>query len=285
MIFRFLGGMMVLGREDRWTRDRGGDAGSIVSPHNRGFIVPPVGLRSQSAPRTWTTSLMAPPRFDVLLEDNHLLVISKPVGLPTMGVSDDRPTALNLAKEYIREQYNKPGNVYLGIVSRLDAPTSGALLIARTSKAAARLTEQFRRGSVTKQYWALVEGRPPAQETLLRDWVRKDERHRKMHLCNETAPGAQEARLTYRRTARVGDASLVEVELLTGRKHQIRVQLAGQGQPIVGDRKYGAKLPFAEGIALHARRLVFEHPVRREPVEVIAPLPRAWEKYGVSEAS
>lgn len=226
---------------------------------------------------------MGHPPLDILLEDNHLLVIAKPVALPTMGVADDRPTALTLAKEYIRKKYHKPGNVYLGIVSRLDAPTSGALLIARTSKAAKRLTEQFREGRVTKQYWALVEGDPPEKPTELTDWVRKDERHRRMHIANRSSPGAQQARLVYRRIAEVRDSSLVEVELLTGRKHQIRVQLSNQDYPILGDRKYGATEPFPSGIALHSRRLVFEHPVRREPVEVIAPLPASWRKFGVRE--
>lgn len=242
---------------------------------------------------------MRNPPLDVLLEDNHLLVINKPAGLPTMGVADDRDTALTLAKEYIRHKYNKPGNVYLGVVSRLDAPTTGALLIARTSKAAKRLSEQFREGRVTKQYWALVDGTTPAGPTELCDWMRKDERHRRMHVANETSPGAQEARLIYRRIDELKQASLVEVELLTGRKHQIRVQLANQDFPILGDRKYGSMRSFgggegkrggaakgvSAGIALHSRRIVFEHPVLREPVEVVAPLPATWRKFGVREPS
>jgi len=236
---------------------------------------------------------MRPP-FDILLEDNHVLVINKPVGLPTMGVADDRDTALTLAKEYIAKKYNKPGNVYLGIVSRLDAPTSGALLIARTSKAANRLTAQFRDGSVTKQYWALVEGETPVGPILLRDFMRKDERHRRMHIANASSPGAQEARLSYKRLAMVRNASLLEVELDTGRKHQIRVQLSSEDHPILGDRKYGATRAFPPrsaankrdrdvGIALHSRRLVFEHPVRREPVEIVAPLPATWLDFGVRD--
>ena len=258
---------------------------------------------------TLHTPVMSHPPLEILFEDNHLLVIAKPAGLPTMGVADDRATALTLAKDYIRKKYNKPGNVYLGIVSRLDAPTTGALLIARTSKAAKRLSEQFREGQVTKQYWALVEGTPPAGPTELQDWMRKDERHRRMHISNASSPGAQEARLVYRRLAEFEDASLVEVELLTGRKHQIRVQLANQDYPILGDRKYGSTVAFGKGssgdrigaadrggagnrrggkvsstgIALHSRRLVFEHPVRKEPIEVVAALPATWRKFGVRE--
>lgn len=240
---------------------------------------------------------MPQPPFEILFEDNHLLVINKPAGLPTMGVPDDRDTALTLSKEYIRQKYNKPGNVYLGVVSRLDAPTTGALLIARTSKAAKRLSEQFREGRVTKHYWAIVDGPAPIEPTELHDWMRKDERHRRMHVTTHTADGAQEARLIYRRIGLVGDASLVEVELLTGRKHQIRVQMANQDRAILGDWKYGSEISFgkggsrrgqksdpaSQGIALHSRRIVFEHPVRKEPIEVIAPLPATWRQLGVRE--
>jgi 23S rRNA pseudouridine1911/1915/1917 synthase len=222
---------------------------------------------------------------------------------------------LTEAKEYIRRKYAKPGEVYLGIVSRLDAPVTGVVIIARTSKAAARLTEMFKRRDVEKTYWALVEGRvDPASATLVH-YVRKDERHRKVLVVGSQSHGAQRAELAYHvlrpgmetgrhgdsETRRLGDLensgiafspclprslspcpvglNLLEVELLTGRKHQIRVQLADVGWPVVGDRKYGSRRAFPDGIALHSRRLVFEHPVKKSPIEIDAPLPAAWEVF------
>lgn len=212
----------------------------------------------------------------VLYEDNHLLVVNKPPGLPTMGVADDRASVLTVAKDYLRDKYNKPGNVYLGIVSRLDAPVTGVLVIARTSKAASRLTEQFRRREVTKSYLALVAGHPDQQSGRLEHYLRKDERHRKMHTTSASTPDAQHAALSFEVVQTLGESSLVRVELETGRKHQIRVQLAKWGHPIVGDRKYGSTLAFPQGIALHSHRLVMEHPVRKEPMEIIAPPPAWW---------
>jgi len=220
--------------------------------------------------------------FSVLYEDNHLLVVDKLAHLPTMGVPEGEASLLTEAKQYIKQKYNKPGNVYLGIVSRLDAPVTGAVVIARTSKAAARLTKQFRERSVKKLYWALVDKQPnPASETLV-DWLRKDERHRRMHVSAKSHPEAQEARLVYHTVRRVTGAVLVEIELLTGRKHQIRLQLSHHGVPILGDRKYDSTRKFPLGIALHARSITFEHPVLRTPVEIIAPLPDAWRPFGMT---
>src|SRR6476620_3730369 len=136
--------------------------------------------------------------LDVLYEDNHLLAVNKPAMLPTMGVADDRPSLLTQAKEYIRKKYQKPGNVYLGIVSRLDAPVTGVVLLARTSKAASRLSQQFRERDVEKVYWAIVEGQVEPGEGHLVDFLRKDERHRRMHVTGPNTPGAQRAELTYR---------------------------------------------------------------------------------------
>ena len=227
---------------------------------------------------------MARPPLDVLYEDNHLLVVNKRAGLPTMGVSPDRPSLLAVAKEYVREKYDKPGNVYLGVVSRLDAPVTGAMLIARTSKAARRLTEQFRSRAVEKIYWAVVEGAMEPEQGELIDWVRKDERHRRMHIATPEGPGAKEARLFYQVLRSVGGDTLLEVRLETGRKHQIRVQLGHRGRAVLGDRKYGSGRSFPSGIALHSRRLVFEHPVRHERIEVVAPLPKAWRGLGLADS-
>ncbi|HVT27957.1 MAG TPA: RluA family pseudouridine synthase [Lacipirellulaceae bacterium] len=244
--------------------------------------------------------------LSVLYEDNHLLAVNKPAMLPTMGVAADRPTLLSQAKEYIRRKYHKTGNVYLGIVSRLDAPVTGVVLLARTSKAAGRLSKQFRERDVEKLYWAIVEGQAEPTEGRLVDFLRKDERHRRMHVTGPGTVGAQRAELTYRvlnsdkETKRHGDRekiqtpdvespchpfslstglSLLEIQPLTGRKHQIRVQLAHAGFPIVGDRKYGGCRPFPAGIALHSRRLVVEHPVSKIQLEIEAPLPTAWQRF------
>lgn len=224
------------------------------------------------------------PAFEILYEDNHLLVVNKPALLPTMGVPDGTPSLLTLAKDYIGRKYNKPGNVYLGIVSRLDAPVTGVIVLARTSKAAARLTEQFREGDVDKSYWAVVHGRPHPASGELTDWLRKDERHRKMHVAAENAAGAKLARLSYRTLANLGGDTLVEVRLVTGRKHQIRLQFASRDHAIVGDRKYGSTAPFSRGIALHARQLALLHPVRKTPLHFEAPLPDSWARFGIDES-
>jgi 23S rRNA pseudouridine1911/1915/1917 synthase len=221
--------------------------------------------------------------FNVLFEDNHLLVINKPAGLPTMGTPDGVPTLLTVAKEYVKNRYQKPGNVYLGVVSRLDAPVTGVVLLARTSKAAARLTEQFRTHTVEKNYWAVVEGVLEPSEGSLVDWLGHDDRHRKMHIVGPTLQGAKEARLSYRRLGIIAKKdSWLEVELETGRKHQIRLQLSHHGYPIVGDRKYGSLQSFASGIALHARRLVIAHPITAERLVFEAPVPNTWRRFGIS---
>ncbi|HEX4414111.1 MAG TPA: RluA family pseudouridine synthase [Lacipirellulaceae bacterium] len=222
--------------------------------------------------------------LDVLYEDNHLLVVNKPALLPTMGVAEDRSSLLAVAKQYVRRKYNKPGNVYLGIVSRLDAPVTGVVLIARTSKAAGRLAEQFRDRQVEKTYWALVEGRAAVEDQKLVDYMRKDERHRRMHIAAKDAPGAQLAELSFRSlvTPRVSPksaVSLIEVTPLTGRKHQIRVQLSQAGLPIVGDRKYGGSVQFSPGIALHSRRLVVDHPVSKMQIVFETPPPHSWQRF------
>ena len=249
----------------------------------------------------------APNLLEVLYEDNHLLAVNKPAMLPTMGVADDRPSLLSEAKEYIRRKYNKPGNVYLGIISRLDAPVTGVVLLARTSKAAGRLAEQFRERNVDKVYWAVVDGKiePPAGRLV--DYLRKDERHRRMHIASPNATGAQCAELTYRiiganqtreeyeddaerpvrqslslsvsLSAGLDWASLLEIRPLTGRKHQIRLQLSHAGFPIMGDRKYGSQRPFSPGIALHSRRLAVVHPVSKMQIVIESPPPRAWQRF------
>jgi 23S rRNA pseudouridine1911/1915/1917 synthase len=220
------------------------------------------------------------PRLSILYEDNHLLAIDKPAGLPTMGAARGRPSAVDVAREYIKRKYSKPGNVYIGVVSRLDAPATGVLLLARTSKAAARLNEQFKRGTVEKSYWTLVAGIPETPTAELSDYLVKDERAERMRVVAAAQAGAKHAVLRYcLRAAAMEGASFLEIQLLTGRKHQIRVQLASRGFPILGDRKYGSADYFPRGIALHARRLVVEHPTKGTRVELTSPLPVHWRRW------
>jgi len=223
---------------------------------------------------------MPSPDLDILYEDNHLLVVNKPAGLPTQGVASDAESLVHLAKESLKQRYDKPGNVYLGVVSRLDAVVSGVVVLARTSKAAARLSEQFRGRSVEKTYWAVTAGVPGKAGELV-DWVAKDESQQRMAVVARSVAGAQEAVLHYRLLRPVERGMLVEVRLITGRKHQIRLQLSNAGHPVLGDKKYGSALRFSPGIALHARRLVIDHPTRHEPIEIIAPLPASWQRWGL----
>lgn len=223
------------------------------------------------------------PPLNVLYEDNHLLVVDKPPGIATQGASGQTDSLLVRARHYLKQKYRKPGNVYLGVVSRLDAPVSGVVVLARTSKAARRLNEQFRSRVVSKRYWALVEGEPLPATGECVDWLWHDEHRRRMAIVGRDTPSAQEARLAYRRLRTFSGISLIEVELHTGRKHQIRVQLSHRGWPIVGDRRYGSRRVFSAGIALHARNLALIHPTRGESMEFVAPVPAFWKAFGVVE--
>lgn len=215
--------------------------------------------------------------MQVLYEDNHLLVVVKPAGLPTMGVGKGEKSLLTLAKDYIAEKYQKPGNVYLGVVSRLDTPTTGVVVIARTSKAASRIVEQFRQHTVTKTYVAVVDGIVPEDSGTLRDLMAEEKRHRKMFITQD--PGGIEAVLHYRVVRRFKDRTMLEIHLETGRKHQIRVQLSHHGFPIVGDYKYRSRTKFPVGIALHARQVTLHHPTIEEEMTFTAPFPAAWKVF------
>jgi 23S rRNA pseudouridine1911/1915/1917 synthase len=218
---------------------------------------------------------MARATLDVLYEDNHLLAVNKPAGIPTQGAEATRTSLLSLAKAYVKQKYHKPGNVYLGTVSRLDTVVSGVVVFARTSKAAARLAEQFRNRTVRKVYWAIVGGHPAASAAC-DDWLTKDEARHCMRVLDSPAAGAAAARLAYRRLKRVSRGWLLEVTLETGRKHQIRAQLAARGLPILGDQKYGSREPFPGGIALHSRLLELVHPTRGESITLLAEPPASW---------
>lgn len=214
--------------------------------------------------------------LEILYEDNHCLAILKPAGAVSAHFQGDEETLDRAVKAYLKAKYQKPGNVFLGVVHRLDRPVSGVLLFARTSKAAARLSEQFRTGSVEKVYWAVVEGAVEPAAGSLEDWLRKDERAGRVEVVEPHADGAKQALLHYTVRGTHHGLTLVELRPQTGRTHQLRVQLAHHGHPIHGDAKYGAVHTFASGIALHARSLTFLHPVRYEPITLVADVPRAW---------
>ena len=214
--------------------------------------------------------------LDVLYEDNHLFAVAKPPGLAVQGARPGEASLWSVACAEIKERYNKPGNVFLGVVSRLDKPTSGAVVFARTSKAAARLAEQFRDRDVDKTYWAWVAGRIHRDEGEWLDYLAPDPHAPKQRVVGKAHVDAKDARLAYRVLERTEAATLVEVQLLTGRKHQIRVQFASRGHAIWGDAKYGSQIKLGAAIALHARRLVVAHPTLKTPVELIAPPPKIW---------
>lgn len=215
----------------------------------------------------------------ILFEDNHLLVVAKPHGLATQGALPGRDSLVAWAKDYLKRKYDKPGAVYLGVVSRLDAATAGVVVLARTSKAAARLSEAFRRRSVQKTYWAFLEGEPSPSSGELRHWLAYDDAARRNRAVGADAPGAQEAVLRYRLLATTDAGAAVEIELLTGRKHQIRAQFAAIGRRVWGDARYGAARQGGDGIALLSRRLQLEHPVRRTPLDFVAAPPASWRRF------
>ena len=217
----------------------------------------------------------------ILYEDNHCLAVDKPAGRLVQADATGDATLLDDAKSYIQEKYGKPGNVYLASLHRLDRPVSGAVLFARTSKAAKRLADAFRRGAVEKLYLALVAGVPVSRSEECVDWLRKDEAANRVHITEPGAPGAKEARLRYKVLGDAADGrAWLAVWLQTGRTHQIRVQLAQLGCPVVGDLRYGHGPKLGHWIALHAWQLTFPHPTRQEPVTVTAPVPTAWKSFG-----
>lgn len=218
--------------------------------------------------------------LDVLYEDNHLLVVNKPSGIATMG-AESGPTIHSMAADYLKRTYNKPGKAFVGIVSRLDSMTSGVLVLARTSKAASRLSEQFasKREGVSKIYLAVVSPSVDCEKETWTDWVRKDDSAKRMRVVDSSAKDAKQARLQYCTLVSGLNHSLVAVQLLTGRKHQIRVQFADRGHPVIGDRKYGSPRPFSAGVALHSWRLQIVHPTRREPMWFTANPPPSWKPF------
>jgi 23S rRNA pseudouridine1911/1915/1917 synthase len=211
-------------------------------------------------------------KLQVLYEDNHLIAVHKPGGILVQGDISGETSLMDMAKDYIKKRYNKPGKVFLGLVHRLDRPVSGIVLFARTSKSASRLSEQWRQRSITKIYWALVHGKMRSPSGGLSSYLEK--REKRVSLVAGKHKGSQEALLSYRTLLVRGKVSLLEVNLHTGRKHQIRAQLSAEGCPLVGDVKYGAPARREDGtICLLAKSLTFIHPTRPESIHIEAPTP------------
>ncbi len=217
--------------------------------------------------------------MQVLYEDNHLYVVNKPAELATMGALPGVPTALAVAKADIARRYQKPGAVYLGVVSRLDAAVSGVLIFARTSKAAARLSAQFRERSTEKTYLALTSQAPPEKSSTVRCWLKRDERRKLTVAASQKDSDAQFCSLRYLTIAERDGVHLLQVSLETGRKHQIRAQFAELNMPILGDRRYGSSTFFPAGIALHAVTLKIQHPVLLSECNFVAELPACWPRW------
>lgn len=215
-----------------------------------------------------------PDNLEILYEDNHLIVVNKRPGDIVQGDKTGDSPLSDLVKHYLKRKYNKPGNVYLGVVHRLDRPTSGIVLFAKTSKALPRLNKMFAEGKTKKTYWAVVKHAPPKETDTLTHWLVRNPKQNKSYAHNKEVRQSKKAILEYRILQRLDHYFLLEIDLKTGRHHQIRAQLAAIGCTIKGDLKYGADRSNRNGsIHLHARHLIVEHPVKKEPITFTAPTP------------
>ena len=212
--------------------------------------------------------------LEVLFEDNHLLIVNKKSGDIVHGdKTGDKPLS-DVVKEYIKEKYNKPGEVFLGVVHRLDRPTSGIIIFARTSKALERLNKMLRERTISKTYWAVVKNTPLKEKDSLIHFLKKNPKNNKSTVFTKETDTSKKAILHYSVIKKLDNYSLLEIDLETGRHHQIRAQLAYIGSPIKGDLKYGASRSNKDGsIHLHARNISFTHPVSKENISVLAPIP------------
>ena len=204
----------------------------------------------------------------ILYEDNHIIVVLKPINIPVQEDSSKDLDLLTLLKKYIKEKYNKPGNVYLGLVHRLDRPVSGIMVFAKTSKAASRLSEQIRTNQIKKRYYAIVEGKVNKKDTLI-DKIEKDQKTN----ISKVSKNGKESILNYELVEEKNNMSLVDIELITGRSHQIRVQFSSRNHPLYGDQKYNKNAKVKEQIALFSYSLSFVHPTTKEKLEFKEELP------------
>ncbi len=220
--------------------------------------------------------------MQVLYEDNHIIVVYKESGEIVQGdKTGDKPLSETI-KAWIKEKYAKPGNVFLGVVHRLDRPVSGLVVFAKTSKALSRLNDMFRKGEVKKTYWAMVQTPPAEPEGTLTNWLVRNEKQNKSYAYDHEVPNAKKAILKYKTVGQTEHYTLLEVNLLTGRHHQIRCQLSTIGCPIKGDLKYGARRSNPDGsISLLSRTVEFIHPVSKENISVVSPLPaeKVWDNF------
>ena len=218
----------------------------------------------------------------VIYEDNHIIVVNKASGEIVQGDKTGDESLCDTLKQYLKEKYNKPGNVFVGLPHRLDRPVSGVVIFAKTSKALERLNNMFRVGEVKKIYWAITKNKPLVTEGELSHWILRNEKMNKSFAYRKEVDGSKHALLNYRTLASSDNYTLIEVELKTGRHHQIRCQLSAMGCPIKGDLKYGAKRSNPDGsISLHARYVEFVHPVSKQPIKITAPVPndRLWQSF------
>lgn len=212
--------------------------------------------------------------MQVVYEDNHIIIVYKQSGEIVQGdKTGDKPLS-DTVKEWIKVRYNKPGNVFLGVVHRLDRPVAGLVMFGKTSKATSRLNAMFREGQVHKTYWAIVSGTPKADEATLDNWLVRNEKQNKSYAYDREVPNSKHALLRYKVIARSDNYTLLAVDLLTGRHHQIRCQLAHAGMPIKGDLKYGARRSNPDGsISLLSHRMSFVHPVSKKTIDITSPVP------------
>ncbi len=212
----------------------------------------------------------------ILYEDNHIIAVNKPAGVLVQGDKTGDTPLGEYVKAYIKEKYNKPGKVFLGVTHRIDRPVSGVLLFARTSKALERLNRMFKEKQIQKTYWAVVKNRPKAMTAHLENYLIKDQKKNKSKAYDKPKAGRKKAELNYQWKASSDNYHLLEVHPLTGRHHQIRVQLSNIACPIKGDIKYGFDRTNKDAsIHLHARQIEFIHPVKKEPISILAPVPKA----------
>ena len=220
--------------------------------------------------------------MQVLYEDNHIIIVYKQSGEIVQGdKTGDKPLSETI-KEWIKQKYAKPGNVFLGVVHRLDRPVSGIVVFAKTSKALSRLNNMFRNGEVRKTYWAMVQTAPNMPEATLTNWLVRNEKQNKSYVYNNEMPNAKQAILKYKTIGQTEHYTLLEVNLLTGRHHQIRCQLTAMGCPIKGDLKYGARRSNPDGsISLLSHKVEFIHPVSKQKIVVVSPLPteKVWDNF------
>ena len=224
--------------------------------------------------------------MNILYEDNHIIIVNKAAGEIVQGDKTGDEPLVETVKRFIKERDNKPGAVFLGVVHRLDRPVSGVVVFAKTSKALSRMNAMFASGDVHTTYWAITRNRPAEPEALLTHYINSVERNNKSYASLTPKAGAKEARLRYRQIAAGDRYFLLEVNLMTGRKHQIRVQLSSIGCPVKGDLKYGDKRSNPDGsISLHARRIQFMHPVSKKEIDVTAPVPTGDALWAALEAA